>query len=166
MTSLRYSARLVTHSSELLGTKLRSVYLISCSHTHLLHTGTPPLVPKDYCITPASSVVQQQTNRVRTSSAGEFSRRQKPETAASCRALQGTEDFQAATDSSSDSDAEGDGPDLSTSVQGPVLPETQKDELLQKIQSSSKKHQRQVYSAPLLCVHQPVTVQGTWASAA
>lgn len=93
MTSLRYSARLVTHSSELLGTKLRSVYLISCSHTHLLHTGTPPLVPKDYCITPASSVVQQQTNRVRTSSAGEFSRRQKPETAASCRALQRVQDI-------------------------------------------------------------------------
>lgn len=63
------------------------------------------------------------------------------------RPVPGTEDFQAATNSSSDSDAEDDGPDLSALVQGPAVPETQKDELLQKIQSSSKKHQRQVYPA-------------------
>ncbi len=88
MTWLRYSARLVTYTLELLGPKQRSVYLISCSHSQVLHTGNLPLVPKDYCRTPASRVAQQQTARVSTSSASEFSRRQKPETAASCRALQ------------------------------------------------------------------------------
>lgn len=88
MTLLRCSARLVTHTLELLGTKQRSVYLISCSHSQLLHTGNLPLVPKDKCPTPASRVAQQQTVRVSTSSASEFSRRQKHETAASCRDLQ------------------------------------------------------------------------------
>jgi len=88
MTLLRCSARLVTHTLELLGTKQRSVYLISCSHSQLLHTGNLPLVPKDKCPTPASRVAQQQTVRVSTSSTSEFSRCQKPKTAASCRASQ------------------------------------------------------------------------------
>jgi len=60
---------------------------------------------------------------------------------------EGTESYQAAADtSSSDSEDEAVGPEPSELLQGPELPETEKDELLKKIQSSSKKHQRQVYS--------------------
>ena len=88
MTLLRCSARLVTHTLEALSTKQRSVYLISCSQIQLLHTGNLPLVPKDYCPTPASRGAQQQTVRVSKSSASELSWRHKPETAASCRDLQ------------------------------------------------------------------------------
>ncbi|KAL0037812.1 hypothetical protein WJX79_000103 [Trebouxia sp. C0005] len=146
MTSLRCSARVVTHTLELLGTKQRPVCVISSSHTQLLHTRNLPLVPKDHCITPASCVAQQQT--LRGFAAGTV---HPPRTGPVLpdsvpRPVPGTEDFQAATNSSSDSDAEDDGPDLSALVQGPAVPETQKDELLQKIQSSSKKHQRHILS--------------------
>ncbi|DBB03491.1 hypothetical protein WJX82_000655 [Trebouxia sp. C0006] len=146
MTLLRCSARLVTHTLELLGTKQRSVYLISCSHSQLLHTGNLPLVPKDKCPTPASRVAQQQTVRGFAAGAIDPPRAGPVLPDSVPRPVPGTEDFQAATDSSSDSDDEGDGSDVSTLVQGPAVPETEKDELLQKIQSSSKKHQRHILS--------------------
>lgn len=144
MTSLRSSVRLVTLAAEVLSRQQRS--LCQICNIRALHTNTLASLASQHAIPPTLTSVQQQ---VRGFAAG--TSHPSPEGLLRAdvsdsipRPPPGTEGFQAAADTSSSDSEEDDDDEASGLIEGPAMPETYKDELLQKIQSSSKKHQRHI----------------------
>lgn len=142
MTSLRSSARLALIASELLSRQQRSVSQQCFASLQALQLASSQRSLLDgSAIASRRYLSQQQAARGFAASSGSSSDEDPGEPDSTDSALpSGTEDVQAAADTSSSHSA--DNIDVTTALQDPSDLEEEKDELLSKIQSSSKKQQR------------------------